>query len=133
MSVRGAAADALFGRECVRPKRSVLHLAAGVVTAAFTGSAMASEPKLLAYGRHLSGECSACHRIDGVDNGIPSITGRDPEEFMTTLTFYRNGGRTNPAMVSVAQSLDDAQVKALAAYYGSLSKPLKGLKPAPKK
>ena len=83
----------------------------------------ASDAKLLSYGRHLSGECSACHRIDGSDNGIPSITGWDPEMFAVTLEFYRNGDRPNPAMVSVAQSLDEHQIKALAAFYGSLPKP----------
>ncbi len=85
--------------------------------------ATASDAKLLSYGRHLSGECSACHRIDGTDNGIPSITGWDPEAFVATLAFYRNGERTNQAMVSVAQSLDDEQFMALAAYFGSLPKP----------
>lgn len=87
------------------------------------GPAAASDPKKIAYGRHLSGECSACHRIDGTDNGIPSITGWDPEQFVATISFYRNGERNNPAMVSVAQSLDDDQMAALAAYYGSLPKP----------
>ena len=38
-------------------------------------SATANDSKLFAYGSHLSGECSACHRVDGADNGIPSITG----------------------------------------------------------
>lgn len=82
----------------------------------------ADDAKLKAYGRHLSAECSACHRIDGVDNGIPSITGWPAQEFVTTLRFYKNGSRQNAAMVSVAQSLDDAQIEALAAYYGSLPK-----------
>ena len=99
-----------------------IHLVAGALGLMLTGSAIASNAKQVAYGRHLSGECSACHRIDGVDNGIPSITGWNPEEFVHTLSFYRNGERNNPAMVSVAQSLDDDQMKALAAYYGSLAK-----------
>ena len=116
-------------------RRSVVFLLSGLSLAAHAGAgvskggATASDAKLLSYGRHLSGECSACHRIDGVDNGIPSITGWEPAVFVATLIFYRNGERTNPAMVSVAQSLDDAQYKALAAYYGSLPKP----KAAPKK
>jgi len=84
--------------------------------------AVASDAKKIAYGRHLSGECSTCHRIDGVDNGIPSITGWDPQEFVDTLIFYRNGERNNPAMVSVAQSLQEEDYAALAAYYGSLPK-----------
>jgi cytochrome c len=76
----------------------------------------------LAYGKHLSAECSGCHRIDGVDNGIPSITGWPVEAFVATIGFYREGARANPAMVSVAQSLEADQVSALAAYYGSLPK-----------
>jgi cytochrome c len=86
------------------------------------GTVTADDAKKVAYGRHLSGECSACHRIDGVDNGIPSITGWDPDEFVATLIFYRNGERNNPAMVSVAQSLQENDYEALAAYYGSLAK-----------
>ena len=98
------------------------HLAAGALGLMLAGSAVASDAKKLAYGRHLSGECSACHRIDGTDNGIPSITGWDPEEFVATMVFYRNGERNNPAMVSVAQSLEEPDYEALAAYYGSLPK-----------
>jgi cytochrome c len=79
--------------------------------------------KLQSYGRHLAQECTGCHRIDGIDNGIPSIIGWDGDKFIATLTFYQDGHRTNPVMVSVAKSLDGEQVKALAAYYGSLSKP----------
>ena len=91
-------------------------------------SATANDSKLFAYGRHLSGECSACHRVDGADNGIPSITGWDAEEFVATLIFYRNGERTNEAMVSVAQSMDEPEYRALAAYFGSLPKPAKATK-----
>ena len=83
----------------------------------------ADDAKQIAYGRHLASECATCHRIDGVDNGIPSITGWRPADFVTTMDFYRTGARPNPVMVSVVQSLDEAQIKALAAYYGSLPKP----------
>ena len=37
--------------------------------------AIAADP--MAYGRHLSGECVTCHKLDGTDTGIPSITGWD--------------------------------------------------------
>ena len=85
----------------------------------------ANDLRKLAYGRHLAQECTSCHRIDGVDNGIPSITGWPTDNFLATMDFYRNGARDNQVMVSVVQSLDDAQVNALAAYYGSLPKPAK--------
>jgi cytochrome c553 len=83
----------------------------------------ADEARLKRYGQHLARECTGCHRIDGVDNGIPSILGRDAEQFATTLKFYKTGERGNPVMVSVAKSLDDEQVRALASYFGSLPKP----------
>ena len=85
--------------------------------------ARGQDARQIAYGRHLASECTACHRIGGVDNGIPSITGWRPADFVATMDFYRTGARPNQVMVSVVQSLDEAQIKALAAYYGSLPKP----------
>lgn len=83
----------------------------------------AGDPKLAKYGEHLARECTTCHRLDGVDNGIPSIVGLKPEAFLSTLDFYRTGARNNPAMVSVAQSLDEEQSRALAHYFASLPPP----------
>jgi cytochrome c len=83
----------------------------------------AEDAKLKAYGRHLARECTGCHRIDGVDNGIPSIIGWQADVFVATVRFYQTGKRTNPVMVSVATSLDDKQLDALAAYFASLPKP----------
>ena len=85
--------------------------------------AKSDEGRTIALGRHLAQECTGCHRIDGVDNGIPSIIGWPAHEFVTTLKFYQEGARVNPVMVSVAKSLNEDQVKALALYYGSLPKP----------
>jgi cytochrome c553 len=84
--------------------------------------ASASDSKLIAYGRHLSGECATCHRPGSASVGIPSITGRDVQELIAAIGLYRSGERKNPAMVSVAQSLDDEQIKALATYFATLPK-----------
>jgi cytochrome c553 len=91
-------------------------------------SAIADDARRLAYGKHLAQDCTGCHRIDGTDNGIPSIVAWDKDTFITTLKFYKDGVRPNPAMVSVATSLDDEQMAALAAFYSALPKPDK--KPA---
>ncbi len=104
---------------------------AAVVVAAVTSTALlvgagADEAKLKAYGQHLAQECTSCHRIDGIDNGIPSIVGWPAETFITTLRFYRDGSRTNPVMVSVAGSLNDRQIDALAAFFAALPKPPPG-------
>jgi cytochrome c len=92
--------------------------------------ALAQEGRIKAYGKHLAQECTGCHRIDGIDNGIPSIIGWQADLFIVTLKFYRSGTRTNPVMVSVANSLDEKQLEALATYFGSLPKPSpKGKRP----
>jgi cytochrome c553 len=41
----------------------------------------------------------------------------------TVAILPATGARPNQVMASVAKSLDDEQVKALATYYGSLPKP----------
>lgn len=85
--------------------------------------ARADPARQRALGQHLSQECTTCHRIDGADNGIPSIIGWDADAFRSTVQFYKDGLRSNQAMESVAKSLDGEQIEALAAYFGSLPKP----------
>ncbi|MEQ1649789.1 MAG: c-type cytochrome [Hyphomicrobiaceae bacterium] len=98
-------------------------VAAGLYLAISTAAASAADP--IAYGKHLAGECTSCHKADGQDKGIPSITGWDVAEFVETMKYYQSGSRPNPAMQSVAQSLDDDQMQALAAYFATLPKPPK--------
>ena len=104
-------------------RRASASFAVGLGLGAAGLAAATDDAKLKSYGRHLAQECSGCHRVDGVDNGIPSIVGWDSERFIITLKFYKTGERKNPVMVSVAGSLDDEQLSALAAYYGFLPKP----------
>ncbi len=94
-----------------------------MATSAFTMAiaAMGGDlEELKAYGRHLAGECTSCHRPDGAPSAIPSILGKTQDEFIALLTAYRDGRKTNQVMISVAKSLDDEQMAALAAYFGSL-------------
>jgi cytochrome c553 len=107
-------------------------LTLALLGAPIAGALAVDDAKLLAYGKHLSAECSGCHRIDGVDNGIPSITGWPFDDFIATLGFFKDGKRQNAAMISVARSLDEEQVKALATYYGSLPKGRSRASPARK-
>jgi cytochrome c553 len=100
-----------------------LTLAAGLLNS--VAARAADEAKLKSYGAHLAQECTACHRVDGIDNGIPNLSGLDVDAFITRLKSYQEGARTNPVMVSVAKSLDDDQVRALALYWSSVPKPAK--------
>lgn len=96
-----------------------LAMAAAALTIAFAAT-RGGQDERQAYGRHLAAECTSCHRLDGAPSTIPSILGKPQDEFMALLSAYRNGRKTNPVMVSVAKSLDDEQMAALAAYFGSL-------------
>jgi cytochrome c553 len=84
---------------------------------------LGDDATVMRHGRHLAEECTGCHRIDGTDSGIPPINGWDADRLTATLKSYQTGERNNPVMVSVAKSLDEEQVRALALYYASLPKP----------
>lgn len=86
-------------------------------------AALAQDGKEMAYGKHLSQQCTACHRIDGTSEGIPSIIGWEKEQFVAALTSYKENTRKNEVMVSMAQTLGDREMQALATYFGSLKTP----------
>ncbi len=69
------------------------------------------------YGAYLSGECSTCHRTDGTDQGIPSITGWPVDDFIIAMQTYKHGKREHPVMQLVAERLSDEEIAALAAFY----------------
>lgn len=107
-----------------------------IVLAALVPAAAAAEEtgSLLPYGRHLAQECTACHGADageGKESGIPRLAGRPAAELTDLLHAFREGRRPNPVMVSVAKSLDEQQIAALAAYFASLSRAPGGAARAP--
>lgn len=69
-----------------------------------------------AYGEYLASECVTCH---GADAGasIPGLRTLGYEELIAALKAYRDGTRTNAVMKSVARSLGDPEIEALAAYF----------------
>lgn len=72
------------------------------------------------YGEYLSSECVTCHRLDGADEGIPSITAWPEEDFVVALHAYKRGLRPHPVMQMVAGRLSDEEIAALAAYFKDL-------------
>src|SRR5689334_4672183 len=119
-----------FTNRLFRGKELATFYAAAAANLLVAGAPAGADdaPKLKAYGEHLSRECTSCHRLDGVNNGIPSIVGWPPETFINTMKFYSDGARNNPVMVSVASSLDDKQLKALAEFFATVPRP--GSRPA---
>jgi cytochrome subunit of sulfide dehydrogenase len=94
----------------------VLALAAGpLVLVAHHGAAVEA-----VRGAQLAAMCAACHRLDGRDQGIPSIVGLEPEVLIDTMAAFRTGGRPGYIMHAVAISLSDEEVAAVAEYLATL-------------
>ena len=90
-----------------------LWLGVGLARAAVAGD--------VALGEHLSGECVTCHQPSGKAVGaIPPIVGWTEDQFVAVMQSYRNKERDNPVMQTIAGSLNDAELAALAAYFGRL-------------
>jgi cytochrome c len=88
-------------------------------TLLIVGMMSARNPALAAdaaYGEYLASECVTCHGANA-DASIPALDTLRYEQLIAALRAYRAGSRTNPVMQSVARSLDDAAIEALAAYF----------------
>jgi cytochrome c553 len=67
------------------------------------------------------GLCVACHGEDGISRiaGTPHLAGQDGQYLERALTDYRSGKRQHVPMTSLANSLQPADIQALAAWYAS--------------
>lgn len=72
------------------------------------------------YGEYLASECKTCHRADGSDQGIPSITRWPEEDFVLAMHAYKQKLRPHPVMQMMASRLSDEEIAALAAYFATL-------------
>lgn len=72
-----------------------------------------------AYGAYLSSECTTCHRRDGGDEGIPSITHWPEVDFVAAMHSYKQKLRPHPVMQMIASRLSDEEIAALAAYFAN--------------
>ena len=67
-------------------------------------------------GAQLAAMCAACHRLDGRDQGIPSIIGLNPRKLSEAMEAFRSGKRSSQIMNVVARSLSTEEIAALAEY-----------------
>ena len=77
----------------------------------------------IAAGKQRSESCAGCHGAEGISGNDtwPSLAGQHPAYLARILGAYKSGAQKDVAMTPIAQALSDADVKNLAAYYGSLS------------
>ncbi len=84
------------------------------------GGATAGEADRVAYGEYLSSQCVTCHQASGEDKGIPPIIGWDVASFVQVMESFRNRELKNPVMQSIAGSLTDEDILALASYFATV-------------
>jgi cytochrome c553 len=74
--------------------------------------------------------CVACHGEQGVSAApqYPHLAGQSGAAIYKQLNDYRTGSRTNPLMTGIAQSLDEATLADVAAYYAA--QPMRNPNPA---
>ena len=67
-------------------------------------------------GAQLAAMCAACHRLDGRDEGIPTIVGIEPKKLVETMEAFRSDQRSSQIMNVVARSLSTEEVAVLGEY-----------------
>lgn len=99
---------------------SALRVTAAVVVAAsFVPAAAADKtvPDVLANA------CGACHGTDGMSAGsIPPLQGLDAGEIETMLMSFKSGELQGTIMNRIAKGYVEAEIKALARYFGALGR-----------
>jgi cytochrome c553 len=73
-------------------------------------------------GAQLAAMCAACHRLDGLDKGIPTIIGLDEKKLTDKMAEFKSGKRTSQIMNVVARSLSDEEIADLAHYLATREK-----------
>ncbi len=79
------------------------------------------DPALAANGKGKATVCLGCHGASGEGNGqFPRLAGQHPDYLSRQLTYFKNGSRKNGPMQAIAGNLSEEDIKALAAFFGSL-------------
>lgn len=98
---------------CLRTATAIF--AGGVACGFLFPFALADD--LYDLGEYLSGDCTACHQLQGESKGIPSISGWDAESFVMVMQAYKAGERNHALMQTVARRFSDEDFQALAVFF----------------
>lgn len=79
------------------------------------------DPTLAKSGETKASMCLGCHGSTAEGNGqFPRLAGQHPEYLIKQLNSFKEGVRKSGPMQGIAGSLSEDEIKALAAYFGSL-------------
>ena len=72
-------------------------------------------------GQNKAAMCLGCHGDSAVGNGqFPMLAGQHPDYLIRQLKHFKDGSRKSGHMQAIASTLSEDDMKALAAYLGSL-------------
>lgn len=103
------------GQQCIACHNPHAPKLAGVV-AKVAGDVTAGSKKHAA-------SCASCHGANGIspNDTWPNLAGQNAAYLVRILAAYNSGAQTDVMMSPVAQTLSDADIQNLAAYYAGLS------------
>lgn len=79
------------------------------------------DPTLAKSGQSKASMCLGCHGPSAEGNGqFPRLAGQHPEYLVQQLKNFKQGSRKGGPMQAIAANLSEEDMKALAAYFGSL-------------
>jgi cytochrome c553 len=78
-----------------------------------------------AAGKETAEMCAGCHGENGISQteNIPSLAGQPDQFLQWQLVFFRGGARKNEQMQPIAEQIGNEDVRALGAYFASLTPP----------
>ena len=122
-----AVALALLGAAAALPAGAQAKKAAASVGAASAarpaGAAASSASGSALYAERFRNVCAACHGADGRSDmaGTPVLAGQYSLYTITQLFLFREGRRTNQAMVALAKPMTDADLRGFSDFIGTLA------------
>ena len=121
-----AVALALLGSATALPavaqaKKAVVGAGAASAARPAGGAPAASSSAL--YAERFRTVCAACHGADGRSEiaGTPVLAGQYSLYTITQLFLFREGRRTNEAMVALAKPMTDADLRGFSDFIGTLA------------
>lgn len=95
---------------------------AAALAAAAALLAVPAQAQDVKSGQRKAIACQACHGLDGLSKlpDAPNLAGQPVGYLERGLRAFRDGTRKHEVMSVVAKTLDDSDIRDLAAYYGAI-------------
>ena len=105
---------------------TVMALAASIAFAGGPEGHGASAPLSPQQVHEKAAPCAACHGANGVSTNpiYPSLAGQYRDYLEAALMDYKAGARKNPVMAGMIATLNERDIKALAAHFAAQKGPL---------